>query len=67
MKWRIRESSHGGFTVERGLEDKGGERIPGMLGFTMPAFIVYEMFNFDTRRKAEKYVRQRSKELGDVK
>ncbi len=66
MKWRITESSHGGFTVDRGLDHKGGERIPGILGFTMPAFIVYESAHFDTYKEAEKYAKRRAKELGDV-
>ena len=59
MEYRIRECGYGGFTVEKGIAHKGGERIPGMLGTTMPAFIVYESAHFDTKRQAEAYIRRR--------
>jgi hypothetical protein len=61
MEWRIRESGHGGYVAEIGLSHKGGASIPGMLGYTMPAFIVYESAHFDTHRQAEKYVRSKQK------
>lgn len=34
MEWRIRKSGHGGFVAEKGIPHEGGERIPGVLGFT---------------------------------
>lgn len=61
MEYRIRECGRGGFTVDIGLKHKGGERITGMLGFTMPAFIVYESAHFDTKMRAQAYVRQKQK------
>ena len=59
MEWRIRKSSHGGVYAEYGLPHNGGCRIPGMLGVTMPAFIVYESVHFDTEKKALSYIRKR--------
>lgn len=56
MEWRIRESSHGGYVAEKGIEHKGGERIPGILGCTMPTFIVYESAHFNTLKQAQKYI-----------
>lgn len=61
MEYRIRKSSHGGFVVDKGIEHKGGERVPGMLGATMPAFIVYESAHFDTERQAKAYIRRMEK------
>lgn len=60
MEWRIRESGHGGFVAELGMPHDGGVLAPSGVGVTMPAFIVYEMMRFETRRKAEAYVRRRS-------
>lgn len=56
MEWRIRKSGHGGFVAEKGIPHKGGELSPHGLGYTMPAFIVYESANFDTRKQAENYI-----------
>lgn len=63
MKWRIRKCGHGGYEAEKGLEHKGGESIPGILGFTMPAFIVYESTHFDTLKQAERYVERKQKDM----
>ena len=59
MEYRIRNSSNGGYTVDVGLSHKGGERIDGMIGVTMPAFIIYESHHFDTRRQAEAFIRRK--------
>jgi hypothetical protein len=59
MEWRIRKSSRGGFVAEKGIPHEGGEKIPGILGFTMPAFIVYESANFDTEKQARAYIKRR--------
>lgn len=59
MEWRIRKSSRGGFVAEKGIPHKGSEKIPGILGFTMPAFIVYESANFDTEKRARAYIKRR--------
>lgn len=59
MEWRIRESGHGGFVAERGIEHCGGSQVPGIIGATMPAFIVYEMERFDTEREAKAYIRRK--------
>ncbi len=57
MEWKIRKNSRGGYVAEKGIDHKGGERIPGILGFTMPAFIVYESVNFSTLKDAERYIK----------
>lgn len=59
MEWRIRKSSHGGFVAEKGIHHEGSERIPGILGITMPAFIVYESASFDTEKQARAYIKRR--------
>lgn len=59
MEWRIRKSSRGGFVAEKGIPHEGREKIPGILGFTMPAFIVYESANFDTEKQARAYIKRR--------
>lgn len=60
MEWRIRESGHGGFVVEKGLQTEKCTPAPTGIGFIMPAFIVYESTHFDTRKQAEHYIsRQR--------
>lgn len=59
MEWRIRESGHGGYVAERGMSHKGGVTIPGIIGYIMPAFIVYESANFDTLVQAERFVKRR--------
>lgn len=59
MEWRIRKSSHGGFVAEKGIPHAGGERIPVILGYTMPAFIVYESASFDTEKQARAYIKRR--------
>lgn len=59
MEWRIRKSSRGGFVAEKGIPHEGGEKIPRILGFTMPAFIVYESANFDTEKQARAYIKRR--------
>lgn len=55
MVWRIRESDLG-FVAEKGCEVKSGTLAPGGIGYLMPAFVVYEMATFKTKRQAEKYV-----------
>lgn len=55
MEWRIRKDARGGFSVERGLNHKGGEKIPGAMGATMPAFIVYESAHFDTDKQVKSF------------
>lgn len=59
MEWRIRKSSRGGFVAEKGIPHEGSEKIPGILGFTMPAFIVYESANFDKEKQARAYIKRR--------
>lgn len=61
MEWRIRENGHGEFVAEKGIPHAGGARIPGMIGYTMPAFILYESSTFKTRRQAEKYIERQQK------
>lgn len=58
MVWKIRKSELG-FVAEKGCEVKGGTLAPGGIGYLMPAFIVYEMATFKTRRQAEKYILQK--------
>lgn len=58
MDWRIRKSGHGGFVAEYGSRHDGGVRI-GVVGCTMPAFIVYEMAWFPTEKEAKKYIQRR--------
>lgn len=57
MEWRIRESSHGGYVAEYGIKHEGGTLV-GPVGYTMPAFIVYQMHSFDTKRQAEAYAKK---------
>lgn len=61
MEWRIRENGHGEFVAEKGIPHKGGVQIPGMIGYTMPAFIIYSSSTFRTRRQAEKYIESQQK------
>ena len=56
MKWRIRESSHGGYVAERGISHEGDALAPSGIGYTMPAFIVYESRRFDTMAQARRYI-----------
>lgn len=63
MEWRIRKDAHGGFSVERGLNHKGGEKIPGVMGATMPAFIVYESAHFDTDKQVKSFMKRKRAEL----
>ena len=63
MEWRIRKDAHGGFSVERGLNHKGGEKIPGVMGTTMPAFIVYESAHFDTDKQVKSFMKRKRAEL----
>ena len=42
--------------AEKGCEVKSGTLAPGGIGYLMPAFVVYEMATFKTKRQAEKYV-----------
>ena len=60
MEWRIRESSHGGVKVERGIYQDGGVLHPCGIGYTMPSFIVYESMRFDNMEQARKYLSERS-------
>ncbi len=62
MEWRIRESGRGVFVAEKGIYHKGGETVPGIIGVTMPAFIVYESANFKTEREAKNYIKRRCRE-----
>ena len=57
MEWKIRECSHGGYVAEYGTKHEGGARV-GLMGSTMPAFIVYRAARFDTKRQAEAYARK---------
>lgn len=59
MEWRIRESGHGGYMAERGIQHAGGVPAPSGMGFTMPAFIVYEAAHFDSQKAAQQYVQRR--------
>ncbi len=59
MEWRIRESGHGGFVAERGIKHEGGVLSPSGIGFTLPAFIVYESARFDTKKEAERFIRRK--------
>lgn len=61
MEWRIRENGRGEFVAEKGIAHKGGEQIPGIIGYTMPAFIIYQSATFTTRRKAENYIKREQK------
>jgi hypothetical protein len=61
MEWRIRECSDGRFVAELGTQISGGELAPSGVGVTMPAFIVYEAMWFETRRKAEGFIKRRAK------
>ena len=63
MEWRIRKDARGGFSVERGLNHKGGEKIPGVMGATMPAFIVYESAHFDTDKQVKSFMKRKRAEL----
>ena len=62
MEWRIRKDARGGISVEKGLNHKGGERIPGVLGSTMPAFIVYESAHFDTDKQVKSFMKRKRAE-----
>lgn len=59
-EWRVRESSHGGFFAEYGIPHAGGSLAPSGIGYTMPAFIVYRASRFDTRKQAERYIKDQS-------
>ena len=58
MEWRIRESGHGGYLAEKGIEVKGGTEVGYKPGYYMPAFIAYESSRFDTKRQAENYIKR---------
>jgi hypothetical protein len=60
MEWRIRESSYGGYVAERGISHEGGALAPSGIGYTMPAFIVYESRRFDTLAQAKRYIKKNS-------
>lgn len=57
MEWRIRESSHGGVVAEYGAPHTGGVEIGNRPGITMSAFIAYYSGRFDTRKQAERYIK----------
>ena len=63
MEWRIRKDARGGFSIERGLNHKGGEKIPGVMGATMPAFIVYESAHLDTDKQVKSFMKRKRAEL----
>lgn len=54
MEIRIRESSHGGYVVEKGVQHEGGVEVGYKPGCTMKAFIVYESAHYDTLEEAKK-------------
>lgn len=54
MNIRIRESSHGGYIVEKGIQHEGGVEVGYKPGYTMNAFIVYESAHYDTFEEAKK-------------
>lgn len=56
MEWRIRESGHGGYMAEKGIQTEPGTLAQSGIGYIMPAFIVYESAHFDTYKQALKYV-----------
>lgn len=56
MEWRIRESAYGGVVAEKGIPHDGGVLAPNGIGYTMPAFIVYESRRFDTVEQARRYI-----------
>lgn len=58
MEVRIRPCSYGGYYVEKGLSHEGGVQLSGILGFTMPAFIVYESWHADTLKEAERHAKR---------
>lgn len=58
MEVRIRPCGHGGYVIEKGLNHNGGAQIPGILGCTMPAFIVHESCHAATLKEAEKYAKR---------
>ena len=59
MEWRIRKNSRGKFVAEKGIRHNGGEPLPGIIGCTMKAFIVYESANFDTEEEAKRYIQNK--------
>lgn len=59
MEWRIRDCSRGGVVAEYGMAHQGGCQIRGVLGFTLPAFIVYESCWFESRHRAVAYIRRK--------
>ena len=60
MEWRIRESRNG-FFAEYGGQIASGIEAGYMPGCIMPVFMVQESARFDTRRQAERYVRERER------
>lgn len=58
--WKIIKNEIG-YQVHKGLEHEGGVLAPNGVGFTMPAFIDYEINTFDTYKKAMSYIRKNSK------
>lgn len=58
MSWRIRACGDGRFAAEYGAEHKGGESAASGVGVTMPAFLVYRMARFETRKQAERFVKR---------
>lgn len=61
-KWeyRIRNRDIGGYVVDKGVTHDGGERINGITGFTMPAFLISESRCFDTIEQAKKFIEEDS-------
>ena len=57
MEWRIRKSGND-FVAERGMAHGGGVLGPRGIGYTMPAFIVYESTRFDTEAQARQYIKR---------
>lgn len=63
LEWRIRETGDGEFMAEYGAEHKGGVSAPSGIGYTMPAFIVYQSCRCRTRKEAERYIKRQGGRL----
>lgn len=63
MEWRIRESSRG-FYAEYGGYVQSGIAAGFKPGFYMPGFNVSESARFNTRKQAEKYIKNKEQAAG---
>ena len=59
MEWRIREAADGSFHAEYGGYIKSDIEAEFKPGFYMPGFHVSESSRFDTKKQAERYIRDR--------